>query len=138
MTRLRVIADDERPLDANRSTRSRTRPWRRLASRYWRWQASVAENPRFEPLRARPVRRLLVVAFILAVAICLAVFWTQGLWSGWLHYLTGAVVVALDALIVLAARGVTALPERQLDERQLRVHRRLLTRAYWAIMLVLL
>lgn len=79
-----------------------------------------------------------MVAFVLTAALSLVVFWTEGLWTGWLHNLTVFAVVALDALIILAARGVTALPEHQLDERQLRTHRRLVTRAFWMVMLVVM
>lgn len=139
MSRLRLLQADEHPPASTRSgseRRSLVRSWRRLTSRYWRWQAAVAEHPVFEPLRARLVRRALVVAFALSTAVCLSIFWTRGLWTGWLHYATGSVVLALIAVLTLAARGVTALPEHQLDERQLRQHRRLLTRAFWAVLLV--
>ena len=139
MSRLRLLEpDDSQPRDERALSGRRTpaRPWRRLTSRYWDWQAAVAEHPVFEPLRARPVRRVLVLAFALSAAACLSIFWTRGLWSGWLHYATASVVIVLMAVLILAARGVTALPEHRLDERQLRHHRRLLTRAFWAVLLV--
>lgn len=138
MSRLRLLQRDELLRDAER-VRSRQGGlwrWRRASARYWAWQAAVAEHPRFESLRARAVRRLLVVVFALTAAFSLVVFWTQGLWTGWLHYVTTLLVVAVDVLIIIAVRGVTALPEHQLDELQLRTHRRLVTRAFWAVMIV--
>lgn len=66
----------------------------------------------------------------------MAVFWTQGLFTGWLQYVTGFVVIALNLTIIIAARGVTALPEHQLDERQLHHHRRLMTRAFCVVLWV--
>lgn len=138
MSRLRPVNTGERAQAGEHSGQAPVRPWRRLTSRYWRWQAAVSEHPAFEPLRARMVRRVLVVAFALSAVASVVLFWTEGLWTSWLHYLTGSAVLVLDFAIIIAARGVTALPEHQLDERQLRNHQRLVTRAFWAVMFVVL
>lgn len=101
-------------------------------------RAARLDDPRFEHVRTRPVRRRLVLALVALLLVEAGVFAAFALLGsgGWAVLLSGVLLVLVVAFVLLlgtlkaSTRGVEELPPSVLDEREVQVRGRVYATSY--------